>query len=162
MDLAGLTTAEEIRSALGIDPNLGELPDSVFDDMNMEDLLMLEIYSWLPRDVSQIKSASEAAANEYDRPRIAYRALRAAAQYYGAYLFVLSSPFGFAERLEDNNNKMKRQAHNYQKILEDFMNLYLKFKALCLDSLEEMATAAPVQFIGSSRPSYDPVTNRMQ
>jgi hypothetical protein len=159
MDILNLTTTQAVRAAVGISGESGELEDQVFVDLDVPSLLRLELSSWIPAPVSEIEAAAFSAADETEPEALAYAALRAASTYYCAILVMESAEISFAERHEDGQNKLKRQAHDTQEILTRLRVRYAGFQQQVLDYLEAPTTASTSWMIGRSVPAYDPVTN---
>lgn len=147
MDLLNLTTTDAVRAALGIELASGELDDSVFADLRVEDLLELELDSWLPQPRADILVGG-------GRP---LKLLQSAATYYTAALMLEAGELSFAERHEDGQNKMKRQTHAVQELIDRLLARYRRYRQDLLDALLPQAQGTG-WMAGAARPNVDPVT----
>jgi hypothetical protein len=160
MEILTLTTTEAVRAVLGISEESSELPDQLFTDLDMPNLLLLELSGWLPASITQIEDAAFASDDETARANLAYLALKAASAYYCASVALESGELSFAERYEDGQNKLKRQTHDVQALLDRIYGKYLYHRQQVLTYTETPAeTYSSSWMVGRSVPSYDPVTN---
>ena len=160
MNILTLTTSEAIRAALGISEETHELSDQTLIDLGISDFLRLELASWLPKTPVEIETEASASEDETSRASLAYLALKAAATYYCASVVLESGELSFAERYEDGQNKMKRQAYDISKLLDRVTGKYLYYRQQVLTYTESPAEVFSTGWmVGRSTPSYDPVTN---
>lgn len=160
MDILTLTTSAAIRAAIGVSEKSGELEDQVLTDLSMPDLLLLELSSWLPVSIDDVEAGYDGATDETAKAALAWLALKAASTYYCATVVLESGEISFAERYEDGQNKVKRQSTDYQALLDRLAGKYAYYRQQVLTYLETPAEVyANNWMIGSSIPTYDPVTN---
>lgn len=160
MNILTLTSSDAVRAVLGLTEVSGELEDQTLIDLGISNLLLLELSSWLPVSIQAIEDAAASAVDETARANLAYLALKAASAYYCGSVLLDSGELSFAERYEDGQNKMKRQAHDVQALLDRVYGKYLYYRQQVLTYLETPAEVYSANWmVGRSAPNYDPVTN---
>jgi len=148
MDILGLTTTEAIRATLGVSEDSLELPDTVFENHEIEDEIELNLVSWLPVDMMAILSGSD---------QLAIKRLRACAKYIGALLLLPSLTTSTASKQSDGQDEFQRQPRDLALMKDNLEELLARYQTALVDSL--VATPTTVfSIMGRSSPSYDPVT----
>jgi len=148
MDLLSLTTTEAVRAVLGISADTLELEDQVFEDLEVEDALELEIGTWLTVSISSAMSSLS---------RAGQLALKGCAKYTAALLLTPQLLTMTASKQSDGQNEFQRQDRNIAEMKAEFLGKIEQYKLLVLDELETEVTVTPT-FFGRASPVFDPVT----
>jgi len=151
-----------IRAAIGVSEDQDELPDRYFLDLGIEGILALELSSWLPltTSIADIVLAGEGAGTNTTEWK-AYEALKNAAKFYCAWFVLQNRDISLFQRLEDGSNRIIRPAGDLERLLEAMLGFYNRYKAMVLEALSSTSAVGSTWMAGSSRPTYDPVTNRL-
>lgn len=148
-----LTTSEAIRAVLGVSEDSQELPDSVFEDMELDIEIELQMETWLLEMANTSISAVLASG-----PARARTAIPLCAKYLGALIMLPSLLTYTASKQSDGQDEFQRQDRDLEQLREDLLALLSKYQAIILEALEATASALPFQVIGRAIPNYDPIT----
>jgi hypothetical protein len=138
------TTADAIRSTIGIDEN--DVSDAMLLAQNL-DLQMIErLEVFLP--------TYEAV---YDGSDAGERRLTLWCQYFGALQLIENSALGIPQKIQANNDQLARFQVDFDKLVEKLRN---KLVALETKMIESVTGLPVIQFslMGKSTPDFNPVT----
>lgn len=148
MDLLSLTTTEAIRATLGISADTLELEDQVFEDLEIEDALEVELNVWLPDPVATMISSAS-----LDQLKL----LRQAARYTGSLLLLPALLTMTASKQSDGQNEFQRQDRDILLLKRELEGKLNQYRNLLLDALS-VTTVKTFTLFGRASPSFDPVT----
>lgn len=148
MDLLSLTTTEAIRATLGISADTLELEDQVFEDLEIEDALEIELNVWLPSPVLTMFSSATA-----DQMKL----LKQAARYTGALLLLPQLLTMTASKQSDGQNEFQRQDRDVLQLKKELEGKLSQYKNLLLDALSVVSVKTYTLF-GRASPDFDPIT----
>lgn len=148
-----LTTSEAIRAVLGVSEDSQELPDSVFEDMELDIEIELQMETWM----LEMANTSVAVALSTGPARVR-TAIPLCAKYLGALILLPSLLTATASKLSDGQDEFQRQDRDPDQLRRDLQALLSKYQGVILEALEATTTTLPFQVIGRSIPNYDPIT----
>jgi hypothetical protein len=160
MLLLDLVDTSTIRAAIGVSEDMDELSDEFFTDYDLESMLSLELSSWIPSSTSLTTIIDNGDGAEQDTEEWkTYACVKTAAKYYCAWVVLQSRDISLFQRVEDGNNKLLRPTVKTDELLQKMLGLYNKYKDMALELISPSNAADTVWYVGSSSPTYDPVTN---
>lgn len=148
MDLLSLTTTEAIRATLGISADTLELEDQIFDDLEIEEALEIELNVWLPTPVTTLISSATS-----DQLKL----LKQVARYTGSLLLVPQLLTLTASKQSDGQNEFQRQDRDVLQLKRELEGKLTQYKNLLLTALS-VTTVKTFTLFGSAAPDFDPVT----